>query len=35
LLLVLASAAVDDSTGRLATTARGQLAIGLEVGWMR
>jgi hypothetical protein len=24
-----------DSTGRLATTARGQLAIGLEVGWMR
>ncbi len=24
-----------DSTGRLATTARGQVAIGLEVGWMR
>lgn len=24
-----------DSTGRLATTARGQIAIGLEVGWMR
>ena len=24
-----------DSTGRLATTARGQIALGLEIGWMR